>query len=108
MPFKMYANNVGKQTELFSSSHQKFKAFNLETKMPPHLVNDWHFETGDTASKICGEEKKHKADRSQERQAHCVTGCTPTTKACTQHLMLQSIRPLMAQFLKRGSCTSFS
>lgn len=57
MPFKTYAKNLGKQHELFQSSHQKFKAFNLSTKTLPHFANDWQFETGDTASEFVLEKK---------------------------------------------------
>lgn len=49
MPFKMYANKVKKENGLFQSSHRTFKAVNVKIKIS-HFGNDWHFETGDTAS----------------------------------------------------------
>lgn len=49
---RRYAKNWGKQTELFESSHQKFKAFSPSTKMLPRFANDWKPETGDTASEL--------------------------------------------------------
>ena len=52
MPLRRYAKNWGKQTELFESSHQKFKAFSPSTKMLPRFANDWKPETGDTASEL--------------------------------------------------------
>lgn len=48
---------MGRQNELFQSSHQKFKAVNLSPKMLLHFANDWQFETGDTAREYVLEEK---------------------------------------------------
>lgn len=58
MPLKTCAKNLRKPKELFQSSHQNFKAFDLSTKMPPCFAIDWQFETGDTANEFVLEKKE--------------------------------------------------
>lgn len=52
-----YVQEFGKQNELFQSSHQKFKAFNLSPKVLPHFASNWKFQNGCHSQWICAEEE---------------------------------------------------